>query len=293
MKSNIVLFGLLNNVMHDLGSTFIEERVADFDVVHSFLEGVRHTTTNDHHVYLVQEVHNQLDLIRNLGTTKNGKERTHRFVECLGKVGELLVHEQTSSTLRKIHTNHRTVSTVSSTKGIVHIDVRQLGERSSEGNHLGRSSILALLGGMEAQVLQQHHLTRLESSTGGLHLRTDAVVQEAHILAFQKFTETVSYWLEGEFLRALAIGTTEMGGQHHTATTIQDGFNRRESSHNTLITGNLSVLHRNIKVHTNENALSSNAEVIDREFVQRRILRSHVFEARPGENVCRCHVRCG
>ena len=97
------------------------------DVVEDLLEGEGHSTADDESVDLVEHVLDKLDLVRDLGTAEDGKERSLGALENLGKVLELLLHEESGGSLRKLHANHRRVSSVSSAETGVSATQARLG----------------------------------------------------------------------------------------------------------------------------------------------------------------------
>ena len=116
---DVVLLGLLNKVLDSLAASLVEERVTDLHVLEGLLEGEGHTTANDEAVDLAEKVVNELDLVRDLGTTEDGKERTLGLLESLGEVIELLLDEEAGSLLGEVDTNHGAVSAVSGTESVV------------------------------------------------------------------------------------------------------------------------------------------------------------------------------
>lgn len=114
-----LLLGLLHKRADRLGSSLVEEGVANGDTLESLLEGESHATANDEGIDLVQQVVDELDLVRDLGTSEDGEEGTLRSFESLGKVVELLLHEETGSLLWEVDTDHGGVSTVGSTESII------------------------------------------------------------------------------------------------------------------------------------------------------------------------------
>ena len=80
--------------------------MSHLDTLNDLLEGEGHSTTNDERVDLVKHVLNELDLVGNFGTAENSKEGTFGVFKGLGKVFELLLHEETSSTLGELHADH-------------------------------------------------------------------------------------------------------------------------------------------------------------------------------------------
>lgn len=116
---DVLGLGLLDQLGNGLGAGLVEERVANGEVVEDLLEGESHATADDEGVNLVKQVVDELDLVRDLGTAQNGKERSLRGLESLGEVVELLLHEETGGLLGQLNANHGRMSTVSSAESIV------------------------------------------------------------------------------------------------------------------------------------------------------------------------------
>lgn len=116
---DVLGLGLLDQLGNGLGTGLVKERVTNGEVVRDLLEGESHATADDEGVDLVKQVVDELDLVRDLGTTEDGKERSLRGLESLGEVVELLLHEETGGLLGQINANHGRVSTVSSAESIV------------------------------------------------------------------------------------------------------------------------------------------------------------------------------
>lgn len=116
---DVVLLGLLDKVLDGLAASLVEERVTDLHVLKSLLEGKGHTTANDEAVDLAEEVVNELNLVRDLGTTEDGKEGALGLLKSLSEVVELLLDEETGSLLGEVDTDHGAVGAVSGTESVV------------------------------------------------------------------------------------------------------------------------------------------------------------------------------
>jgi hypothetical protein len=150
----------------------------DLDTLEGLFECECHTTTDDESVDFSDEIVDQLDLIGDLGSTEDSQERTFRFLKRFGKVLKFLLHKESRSTLRQVNSNHRRVSTVSSSKRIIYqltnlkrcntdINVCERSERFSEFRDFCRIrfSFLAffifgasLFLNMETQILKENNL---------------------------------------------------------------------------------------------------------------------------------------
>lgn len=116
---DVVLLGLLNDLADDLATSLVEQTVTDLDVLEGLLESEGHSTGDDEAVDLGQEVVDQLNLVRDLGTTQNGKEWSLGALQSLSEVVKLLLDQETGSLLGQLDTDHGAVGTVSGTESIV------------------------------------------------------------------------------------------------------------------------------------------------------------------------------
>lgn len=129
-----------------------------------------------------------MDLVRDLGSTEDGEEGLLGRLEDLGKVLKLLGHEETSSLLGEVDTDHGRVGAVSGSKGVVDVDISELGEGSAElldglGVGLGLLALRILGGslllGVVAEVLKENNLAVLGLGDVLLGLLSNAVLEES------------------------------------------------------------------------------------------------------------------
>lgn len=137
--------------------------------------------------YLVQHVLNQLDLVRNLCTTKNSKEGSFWTLEGFGEVLELLLHQETSGTLRELDADHTGVRSVSSSECVINVDIAELREALPESGHTGRISLdflallvlcRSLLLNVESEILKEDYGSRAGFVDGLLNIGTHGLVEE-------------------------------------------------------------------------------------------------------------------
>lgn len=171
--------------------------------------------------HLVQHVVDQLNLVRDLGSTENGQEWPVRSLKSLGEELELLLDEETGSSLGEFDTDHAGVSTMGSTEGIVDVDITELGEALTEsgdcgGVSLGLGTVLVLDGTLlldvETQVLEENDGSRGSGVYCFFDIGADTVVEEYDRLS----DETLEFGGDGfqrEFGDDLSIGASEMGHQ--------------------------------------------------------------------------------
>mmetsp|Transcript_70221 Transcript_70221/g.146965 ORF Transcript_70221/g.146965 Transcript_70221/m.146965 type:complete len:494 (+) Transcript_70221:991-2472(+) len=179
---------LLHDVWHDLGTLLIIERIANVHLVNHLQECVGHATTDDHLVDLVQQVHDELDLVADLGSAQDGQDGSGRLVQDLGESVQLLGHEATGALDVESLANHGAVGSVGGAESVVAVDVRQGPDGLSEGSDLlglGLDLValgidaLALLLDVESQVLEEDHAARGRVGAGLLDLLADAVAAES------------------------------------------------------------------------------------------------------------------
>ena len=98
--------------------------------------------------------------------SKNGQERSLWVAKTLAKVGELLLHEEARGPDGKVDPHHGAVCTVGSTKGIIDVDITQLGKGGSECLHCLSAGLdllpsavhtLTLLFNVETKVLKENN----------------------------------------------------------------------------------------------------------------------------------------
>lgn len=116
---DVVLLGLLGDFADDLATGLVEEGVSDLDALKGLLEGESHGTGDDEAVDLGEQVVDQLNLVRDLGATKDGKEGTLRLLQSGSEVVKLLLDQEARGLLGKVDTDHGAVGTVSGTESVV------------------------------------------------------------------------------------------------------------------------------------------------------------------------------
>lgn len=269
---DVVLLGVGHDIGDDLGTLSIEERVADGHVLVSLLEGEGHATTDDETVNLGDQVVDKLNLVADLGAAKDSKERTLGVLKSLAEVAKLLAHEETSSSLRGLDTNHGRVGTVSSAEGVVDVDVTEFGERSTEsrdGLGIGLDLLAvgllsgALLLDVVTEVLEQNDRASSRVGAGLLDLGADAVVEESDV-GVEQLLELLGNGLQRVLLNTLAVGTAEVRHQDDAlGALLESVLNCGQSSGDALVVGDLAAVEGDVEVDTDKDALALKAKVGD------------------------------
>ena len=276
---DVVLLGLGNKVGNLLGALLVEERGTDLDVVKSLLESEGHATADDERVDLVKHVVNELNLVGNLGTTEDGKERPLGALESLSEELELLLHEVASSTLGELNTDHGGVGTVGGTESVVDVDVTELGERGAElldllrvGLNLlaGLVGALALLLNVVAEVLEEEDLAVLGISNSLLGFGANGVGKELNVLA-EQLGDLSSNRLERVLGNGLAVGSAHVGHEDYGLGLLLDSvLDGGEGSDDSLVVGDPVAIHGDVEVHTDEDLLASEVDIGDSELARER-----------------------
>mmetsp|Transcript_36754 Transcript_36754/g.79631 ORF Transcript_36754/g.79631 Transcript_36754/m.79631 type:complete len:671 (+) Transcript_36754:888-2900(+) len=270
---------LLHDVWHDLGTLLIIERIANVHLVNHLQECVGHATTDDHLVDLVQQVHDQLDLVADLRTTKDGQDRSGRLVQDLGEGVQLLGHEAPTALDVEALTDHGTVCPVRGAEGVAAEDVRQLSDGSAEGFHLllvgfdlvaGQVDTFAFLFHVKSQILKEDHAARGGVGTDLLDLLADAVAAESHGLA-ELLLEDLGDGGQGVLGNLGAVRAPQVGGQdHRLGALLEHHLDGREGSVDSLGVGDLGgvgLVLGDVEVHTHEDALVLDVDIGDVELL--------------------------
>lgn len=141
-----------------------KEKTTYGNIVEGLLEGEGHTAADDERVDLVQHVLNQLNLVRDLGTTQDSQEGALWVLQGFGEVVELFLHEEAGCTLLQLHADHTGVRTVCGTESVIDVYVAELRQALAERLDLRwvclrLLSVLVLRGALlldvEPQVLEE------------------------------------------------------------------------------------------------------------------------------------------
>lgn len=135
---DVVLLCLFNDIADGLAAGLVEQGVTDLDVLKGLLEGERHATGDDQAVDFGEKVVYELDLVRDLGASKDSKERTLGALQGLSKVVEFLLDEETSGLLGELNSDHGAVGTVGSSESIILLYV------SKRTGKVGRAALLLI-----------------------------------------------------------------------------------------------------------------------------------------------------
>ena len=191
-----------------------------------------------------------------------------RRLERLAEVGDFLFHQQSGNGGLEIVRNalRRSVRAVRRAEGIVHVDLGQRRQRFRE------SRIVGFLFRVEAQVLEQQHLARLELARHLFGNLAHAIRREGHVDAIAEFLVEQLAQPDGHgpqrILRIrLALGPAQVRGQNHFGAVPQRVLDGGQRGHNARVVGNrLSVFgQRYVEINADKHPLVGQFDVFDRE----------------------------
>ena len=230
-------------------------------------EGVSHSTTDDEGLTLLHELGEHLNLVGNLGTTHDNNERLLGGLELALKVLKLVLDEEAHSGLlgEVGHTLGGGVGAVSRAESVVHV------QSCVTQQSLGELGVVLLLLLVEANVVQQHHITVLKSGSSSGSGLADGLRNKGNRLA-QVAGQALSSGLQRELgLVAGTLGAAQVRAEHQTGALLEQVLNGGQSSHDAGIVGDGTILHGNVEVHAHEDFLTGNVEVTYCEFSHIRL----------------------
>ncbi len=136
------------------------------------------------------------------------------------------------------------------------VDVR-VGQRRQG---LREFRLVGLLARVEAQVLQEQDVPRIEALDDALDFRADAVVHETH-RARERLREGRRDRRERELRLALAFRLAQVRGADDARPGLDRGANRRQRFADSGVVGDTALLERHVEVHAKEETLAGEVEV--------------------------------
>mmetsp|Transcript_14825 Transcript_14825/g.34080 ORF Transcript_14825/g.34080 Transcript_14825/m.34080 type:complete len:405 (-) Transcript_14825:16-1230(-) len=288
------LLGLLHDLRHDLRALLVVQGPTDGHAVVDLQERVRHASADDHLVDLVQHVHDQLNLVRNLRAAQDGQHRLRGRLEHLRERVQLLGHQAAGALHLVALADHGAVRAVGGAERVVAVDVRQGLQRRAElgdGLLVGLDLVavlvdaLALLLKVEAQVLEKDDAARRGVRASLLHLLADAIRAERHRLA-QLLLDDLGHRSHRVLGDDVPVRAAQVRGKHHRlGAPLQDALDRRQGAVDALRVRDLrgvGLVLGHVEVHAHEDALARHIDVVD---LQLRRHGSGESVARQGKQV--------
>ena len=220
-------------------------------------KGVGHAAADDEDVHVGEQVAEQVELGRYLGSADDRRERTHRRVQHVCERFELMLHAAAGIARQSAgDALDRRMSAVRRGKGVVDEEVAELRQLRD------KNRIVALLAGMEAGVFQAQDVARFHGVDRRRGAFADAILHERH-----RALENVGERRHDELERLGRIGplrTPEMGEQDHLAALVRDLPDGRSDALDASRVGDLAVLGRHVEIDAHEHALAPDVGLIER-----------------------------
>ena len=143
---------------------------------------------------------------------------------------------------------------------IVDEDVRVGGQGSRE------LRVVLLLLGVEAEVLEQQHLTVPQPLDGVLRTHPERVAGDRHV-PVEEQGEALGDGSQAEPVLDLAVGPAEVAREDHPHPLGEERPDRRQCRPDALIVGHLAIGEGDIEVDPDEDALARSVDVPDGELV--------------------------
>lgn len=149
-------------------------------------------------------------------------------------------------------------------ESVADVDVREGGEAVRELTALG--VVLGGLPGVEAQVLDDRDLARLQAVHGVVGGGADGVLGERHGRA-EEFTEPLRGGQQREGRVRRALGAAEVRGDDDARAGLGEGLHGGQHGADTAVVGDGGAVQRHVEVGADEDPLAGHA--FGEEFVDR------------------------
>ena len=196
----------------------------------------------------LQQIVQQAQLGRNLGTANDRCQRAGRCVQHLVKGSQFCSHQRagTGHSGLPYRPFGRGMRPVGCAKGVHHINITKPGQLCCQGG------VVLFFALEKANVFQQRALTSLKP--GSLHC--GHILVDGYIKA-QQTAKVGSHWLERELFLVLPFGgATQMGQHQHGSPLVQCHPNGRQGGTDALIIGDAPFLHGHVEIFADDDGLA-------------------------------------
>ena len=221
-------------------------------------EGVGHAAADDDGVALVDQVVDDVDLVRDLGAAQNGDERAGRVGKRLAHDGDLLLDQEAAHSRQIVgDAGGGGVRAVRGAERVVDEDVRHVGKR------LGQRGVVLGLALFKAHVLEQDGLAGLDLGGELLRVLADDVLGELDLLA-EQLGQALRDRRERILHIDLALRTAEVRAKDHSCIVIEQVLDGLERSADALVIGDVAVLVlRHVEVAAGNDLLARYVDILD------------------------------
>ena len=249
--------GLLQNRAGGIGHLTLGQRFADLDPLRD-KEGVGHAAADHQMIHPVDQVHQQIQLGRDLGPADHRHDRALRIAK--GGVQRLQfgLHQPSGACGQQPRQPlGRGMGAMRGREGVIDIGPAKRGQRGGKGR------VVLFLALVKAGVFQQCHIARFQIRDDPLGRAADAIIGKGHLLP-QRRLQCGQHHLQAHAVHTLALGTIEMGQQDGNAAL---GLNILDGGYDLFDprgVGHPAILDRDVHVNTGQHGLPVQFHIIDR-----------------------------
>ncbi len=238
----------------------------------TFLKVIGHAAADDDLVGLVEQIADERNLVRDLGSAEDGEERALRVVDDLGEGIEFLLHEETGGFLGQVHARPR-----KSGRGERCRRRRSRKCRRAWSARRGRSATLAGSALVEvpssfftlpSSSIWKRRFSSRTTSPGWRTAQaasTSGPTQSGRNLTrlAEEFLKFSRHRLERELLHLLAIGAAEVAHQDDRSALLEDVLDGGEGGGDAGGVGDGAggLVLRHVEVHPHDDAFTREVDV--------------------------------
>jgi hypothetical protein len=217
-------------------------------------------------VRLFHERFDDANLIRHLGTAENNDKRLRRFRQLMGKILDLLFHQESHG--RLLHELRDAgcagMRPMRRAKGVVHVEIAQLRER------FGERRIVCFFARMEANVLQQCDIALVHVRDDLFRDLPDRVVAERDRMIDER-VQIIADRPQRIFLDRLPLRPPEMRHQDRLRAIFAEVIDGRQTFTDASVIGDGALatpfFGGNVEIDPDQQALALHLEITQREFI--------------------------
>ena len=257
-----LLLGLGHHFLAVVQLGVVAQALADL-VALGLQEGVGHAAADDQGIDLLEQVGDDIQLVRDLGAAQNGGEGTLGIVHGVAEVLDLLLHQVADSGVLDIVGDAcgGAVCAVAAAEGIVNVCVCQ---RSQILRELGQILGLFLA---ETGVLQQDDIAVVHGSDSSLCvLAHDVVVVSKDNGLAQLCAQGHSNGSEAELCLGAVLRLAQMAAQNDLRAVIDQLLDGGQSRIDAVLVGDDAVLHGDVEITADKDLLAAVVLIVDRLF---------------------------
>ncbi len=233
---------------------------------------ISHAAADKHGVGNFHEVFDDFDFVANFGAAENRNEGARGIGDGIAEIGKLFFHQQTGGGLfdEAGDAHNGGMRTVRGTEGIT--DENTVAKCSEL---FGKGFVVFFFFGMKADIFQNENFTIAQGLALAFSAGADAIERKRYGIA-QKFLQFFRGRREGILQIRTAFGAAKMRSENEARTLLNREAQGGKRFANAGIVGDHAVLERHVEVHTDEDALAAEVEVVDGELVHKISSQSSV-----------------